>query len=245
MYDAGNGNNLFLRGHFKTAPARAFWLGLISAVAAVPYFYYLAAKVMPLSGAVYGKSAWFLILPQVMLLFLLCFLCSLGGYLFFRRQKLPGFGSLSRLAKDIPILAACGLVLTGASYFLFDRYFFTLSPVSYPENFFYIMAVVIKAAFTEEIILRWGITTLAIALVKNRKWGVILASGAASLLTFKYFKFIQIEINWSYIFIVRFGLTFLFNLILGYLFVTRGLFHSMGLKFFMGARYIAALALLH
>ncbi|MEA3506060.1 MAG: hypothetical protein U9R36_00980 [Elusimicrobiota bacterium] len=197
---------------------------------------------MPPGAVSPGRGPWAVIVPQLFLLFLLTFICALGGYLFYKRQNLPGFGNPEELLKDIPLLAVVGLILAAISYILFDRYFVHLSPQSYPRNIFYILAVALKAALTEEIILRWSITTLAVALLKSKKWGVVFSSAIALLFTFKYFNFIEIKISWSYIFIVQVTLTFLSNLILGYLFVTKGLFHSMALKFFLGVRYLMVFA---
>jgi hypothetical protein len=223
--------------------ARSLLLSLISTLAAAPYFYYLTVKVMPSGAIPAGRGPWAVIVPHLLLLFLLTFFCALAGYLFYARHDLPGFGSGKNLVKDMPLLAAAGLVLAAMTYILFDRYFVHLSPQSYPRNNFYIIAVALKAALTEEIILRWGITTLAVALLKSKKWGVALSSIIAVLFTFKYFNFIEIKISWSYIFIAQVTLTLLSNLVLGYLFVTRGLIHSMVLKFLLGLRYLMVIVL--
>jgi hypothetical protein len=124
------------------------------------------------------------------------------------------------------------------SYFLFDRYFFEISPLSYPKEVLYLISLPFKGAFSEEIILRLCLVTLSVGLLKSKGAGVVLVSTLASLFTIKYFHFFGIEFGFNYLFITQVLLSFSANLFLGYIFVTRGLLYSMALKFLFGIKYV-------
>ena len=124
------------------------------------------------------------------------------------------------------------------SYFLFDRYFFEVSPLSYPKDVLYLVSLPFKGAFTDEVILRLCLVTLSVGLLKRKGAGVVLASAVASFFTIKYFIFMGISCGLNYLFIVQLILSFAANLLLGYLFVTRGLLYAMALKFLFGMKQV-------
>ena len=99
------------------------------------------------------------------------------------------------------------------------------------------MSIPLKDAFTEEVILRLCMVTLGVGLLKSKRGGVILVSAVAPLLTIKYFHFVGIEVGLNYLFITQLLLSFVANLVLGYLFVTHGLLYAMALKFVFGMKY--------
>ena len=127
------------------------------------------------------------------------------------------------------------------SYFLFDRFFFKLSPASYPKNLLYLVSFPLKAAFTEEVILRFSLVTIGMGIFRSKVAGVVLSSVIAALFTLKYFQVVGIGIRLDYLIVTPLLLSFFANLILGYLFVSRGLLYSMALNFLFGMKYAVVL----
>jgi len=212
-------------------------LAVLSTIFTIPYFHYLIYSVplkgrLPLSLGLRG-----FLFTELLILFIICLLSSMVGFSFSKRLDLPGFGNLRRFPQSIPILLVVGAVMAGLSCFLFDRYFFEISPSSYPKDPLYLISYPFKGAFTEEIILRFCLVTLGVGILRNRTASVILVSALASTFTIKYFYFIGIGFGLNYLFITQLLLSFLANLILGYLFVTRGLLYAMALKFLFGIKY--------
>jgi hypothetical protein len=95
-----------------------------------------------------------------------------------------------------------------------------------------------KRAFTDEIILRFCLVTIAVGLFKSKSAGVILVSAFAAIATVKYFLFIGLPVGLNTIFLTQLFIGFLANLLLGYLFVARGLLYSMSLGFVFGMKYM-------
>ena len=212
-------------------------LAICSTVFAVPYFHhlvFLSPRMAPLALRLGLRG--FLVM-ELSLLFILCLLCATVGFSFSERRQLPGLGDKTGLIESFPRILLLGAVMTALSYLLFDRFFYRLSPASYPDNLLYLASFPFKAAFTEEVILRAGLVTIAVGIVRNKMAGVVLASAAAALFTLKYFQFIGMGFRLNYIFVTHMILSFLANLVLGYLFVTRGLLYSMALNFLLGMRY--------
>ncbi len=212
-------------------------LAVCSTAFALPYFHYLVFVVQGVESYSTALHPWKLLLAQLLLLFILCLLSALIGLSFYKRFELPGFGDPRNFTDSLPLLFALGAVMMALSYFLFDRYFFELSPVSYPKGWLYLISMPFKGAFTEEVILRLCLVTLCVGFLKNKSAGIVLASAVASLFTIKYFHFVGVPFGLNYLSITQMLLSFLANLILAYLFVTRGLIYSMALKFVFGIKY--------
>jgi hypothetical protein len=214
-------------------------LAILATLFTLPYFHYLIFSVPDEGRFLKGINPWDLLLTQLFLLFIVCFLSATVGFSFSKRFALPGFGDPRRFIPSIPFLLMVGGGMIGASYLLFDRYFLEVSPVSYPKDALYLISLPLKGAFTDEIILRLCLVTLGVGLLKRRGAGVILVSALAPLFSMKYFHFIGMESGLNYLFITHFLLSFLANLLLGYLFVAHGLLYSMALRFLFGMKYLA------
>lgn len=223
---------------FHRVIINAVVLASVATMLTIPYFHYLIKTIIRgnLSGTISGSS-YFLIF-QLSLLFVICLLSAVVGFTFGKRYILPGFGVFRSYIQDLPWLIAAGTGLLIISFVFFDRYFFNLSPGSYPKEYFYLMAIPFKGAVAEELILRFGLVTIGVGICKNRFAAVVLVSVFATLLSIRYFTFIGMDIAFSYIFIVQVILTLLVNCILGYLFVTRGLVYAMTIKFVLGFKYL-------
>lgn len=216
---------------------RSLLLSLIATIVTVPYFYYLLSVVAEKGGVIYAPDPWLLSM-ELLLTFILLFLCAIIGLSFFSRLGLPGFGETKNLLSALPILLTIGAVMIALSYFLFDRYFIGISPHSYPDRVIYLITLPLKGALTDETILRLGLLTICAGLFKNKAVAVIFVSALASLFTIRYLEFMGIDFNFDYLVIIQMLLAFSSNLILGYLFVTRGFIHCMAFKFILGCKYI-------
>jgi hypothetical protein len=217
---------------------RSSALAICSTLFTLPYFHYLISVVSAQAHFPIVRTPWRLLFTELFLVFILCLLSAMVGFSFSERFELPGFGNRKYFFRSIPFILLIGLVMMVLSYFLFDRYFFKISPLSYPKDILYLISLPFKGAFTEEIILRLCLVTLSVGLLKSKGAGVVLVSALGSLFTIKYFYFFGIKFGLNYLFITQLLLSFSANLFLGYLFVTRGLLCSMALKFLFGIKYI-------
>jgi len=129
------------------------------------------------------------------------------------------------------------------SYFLFDRHFIQVAPQAYPQDPLYLLAMPLKRAFTDEIILRLGLVTISVLLFKSKPFGVIAVSVLFPFLSVKHFQFIGVAADFNYLFIISVLLSFATHLIAGYLFIVRGLLYSMMFNFILGLKFIAITSL--
>lgn len=222
---------------------QAMILTVIALLAVIPYIRYLLETAMG-RGKMGLEAASGVFVTDLLLLGILLFLCSLVGLSFSPRYHLPGLGLSKRLVHDTPLLVFGGLVLAALTFFLFDRYFYVISSGSYPTSPLMLFSLPVKGAVTDEVILRLGMLTLAVGLLKHRGAGVILIAALASLMSLRYFQFLGIPLGLNYVIVAHLVLSFLGNLVLGYLYVSRGLMHAMILKAVYGSRYLAVALLL-
>ena len=204
----------------------------------LPYFHYLIFMVPDQARSTAGLKPWGFLFAQLFLLLILCLLAAAVGLSFANKYNLPGLGDPRDLIASLPLLLALALAMITLSYFLFDRYFYEISPFSYPQNLLYLISLPFQGAFTDEIILRFCLITLFVGLFKRKSIAVVSVSALASLFTIKYFYFFGITLDLSYLFITQLTLSFSSNLILGYLFVSRGLCYSIALKFLFSMKYV-------
>jgi hypothetical protein len=210
-------------------------LAALGVIATVPYFHYLVFAAFP--APIPGADGWTLVVGELLLVLILLFLSALIGFSFAGRLDLPGLGETRAWLRGLPVLIPCGLILVAFSYFTFDRYFLLISPASFPTDPVYLLAVPFKGAFVDETVLRLGLVTIGVGLARDKAAGVIVTAAVASLFTVKYFEFIGIPFALDPLFIVHLLLSFFGNLLLGWLYVTRGLLWSMTLTFVIGLKY--------
>jgi len=215
-------------------------LAVPAAILAIPYFYFLLYDFPRQSGPDSLQNAQALLWGQTAMIFVICLLSGFAGSVFTRRLDLPGLGDIRRWKKEVPYLAAAGLALMLFIYLTFDRYFYAVSPGSYPDLSLYMVLLPLKGSFTEELILRYGLVTIAVGICRNRYGGAALVAGFATILSLEYFEFAGIPLAWNYVCIMQLILAFLANLILGAVFVTRGLLAAMTIKLMLEMRYAVA-----
>jgi hypothetical protein len=218
--------------------AKSLALAIASTLFTLPYFHYLISEIPYRQRLPQGADSIIILLTQLLLLFILTFLSAMVGFSFSNRYKLHGLGDPRALVSSLPLVVAGGAVITVLSYYFFDRFFFEISPASYPRNPLFLLSYPFKRAFTDEIILRFCLVTIAVGLFKSKSAGVILVSAFAAIATIKYFHFIGLPVGLNTIFLTQLIICFLANLLLGYLFVARGLIYSMSLGFIFGMKYM-------
>jgi len=228
-----------LTGHAKTGEValKSIIMALGSTLFAAPYFYHLLyLSTMP-ANLVSNMGVYGFLFMELFLLFILSLLCAMVGFSFSGRLGFPGFGYWSAFVKDLARLSLLGLFLIFLSIFFFDRHFYEISPSSYPRSLFYLATFPFKGAFTDEIILRLGLVTIGAGLFKSRTAGVVFGAVLALLFSIKYFQFVGINLRMTDIVLPYIFITFLVNLLLGYLYVTRGLLYAMGMDFLLKLKY--------
>ncbi len=230
-------NSLTGGAEIKEVLKKSFFFSLIATLVSIPYFQYLI-KAFPESIHMAAEDLTGILALQLFLLFFLCFICSFTGFILSKKHNLPGMGTFKGLKKFLPVLIPVGVSAAVFSYFIFDRYMLYISPRSYPDGVFYIIFFLLKNAIAEELILRLGILTLCIGLFKNKTAGIIITSFIAVLFSFSYLDFIGLTFGLNYILISGVIVTFIINLILGYVFVKRGLISSAFLRLVLGIKYI-------
>jgi len=204
----------------------------------VPYFIFLTESVIRALN--FGNKFQFgsLFFSQLFLLFIACLLSALAGFSFSQRLELPGFGDWAAFVRSFWNLFALALTMVVLSYFIFDRHLIKLAPQFYPQELLYLLALPLKRAFTDEIILRLGLVTISVLLFKSKLFGVIAVSALFPFLSVKYFQFIGVVPDFNYLFIISVLLSFATHLIAGYLFIVRGLLYSMMFNFILGLKFI-------
>lgn len=222
----------------RRVATKSLVLALSSILFTLPYFHYLICEVSHPYRFLPSFNSTSLLLSQLMLLFILTFLSAMVGFSFSARYQLQGLGDPRGLLSSLPVVLVSGGLMIMLSYFLFDRYFREISPVSYPTNLVFLLSYPFKKAFTDEIIIRFCLITIVVGLLKSKTAGVVIVSLFATIATIKYFHFIGLKVGIDPIFINQFLIGFLANLFLGYLFVARGLLYSMCLGFLFGLKYL-------
>ncbi len=226
----------------RSVGIRSVLLGLAATLAALPYFYSLLSGPLDTPAGISRPALWEVLAGQAVLLFLVCFLSAMVGLAFAPRQGLPGWGDPSRLRKEL-----CGLALLGAgmavvSYVGFDRWFYPMAPFAYPETLLQALSLPFKGALTEEVILRLCMVTLAVGILKRPWAGIALVSVLAPFLSIKYFRFMGIGLP-ADLLAMQWLLSFGANLLLGIVFVQRGLLFCMVVKFVYHLKYVLILVL--
>jgi len=219
------------------ASIKSCGLAALATLLTIPWFHYLLFHVpthVPLRTIANPHD---LLYAQSALLFVICLMSAMVGYGLMRRFELPGFGRIDAWLGSLPTLLAIGLLLLLVSQWVFDGDSYRISPAAGPDKLFYLLAIPLNAAITDEMILRFGFVTIAVGLCRNKLRGVVLAALFAVMLTEKYFTYIGVYAGLDYVTASRFVFSFFINFLLGYLFVTRGLLSSMTVNLVLGLRY--------
>lgn len=156
----------------QQARAAVLLAGLVMLTALPMLFYqlqYLPDLIfteIPNSAALYQLAV-----KQSVVVFALAFLCSLVGFLYAQRLELPGFGALQDIRYWLPLGFGVGLICTPVAYFAIDRELIQILPELYPEFVLPAVAKMVGTAFTQEVVLRFGLLTICVYFLR---WGNIL-----------------------------------------------------------------------
>jgi hypothetical protein len=139
-----------------------------------------------------SREIFYLSLAQAFIVFSLAVLCSLVGFLYSDRLRLPGFGHFNDLFIWLPGGLAVGTFLTPFSYLLFDREMLRLTPGIYPNSWEWAVATVVGGAVAQEVIVRFGLLTIGVYLLQwigyhRHPWpaiAVISTGGAGGVILF-------------------------------------------------------------
>lgn len=230
---------------FRTVLFHAFILSLICTLFTIPSFHHMLVESMQSDPAPVFKYDYRLVLMmELFMLFFTCFLSSVSGFSLRQKYDLPEIWDYGHLKKWFPVLILTGIGMGGMTFFLFDRHFYFISPESYPSSPLYVISRPFKLAFTNEVILRFGLVTILVGLFKNKIVAVTLVSLFASFLTMKYFRFMGIDYPYNDFFQIQFFISFTANFLLGLCYIKLGLFYSMALHFLFGWRLLFVVLIL-
>ena len=229
----------------RAVVTKSFLLAFAGTLFTIPYFhYYLGVVVWRGDGPSMAQYPWLFLIVQLIILFFLLFLSSMIGLTFSKRYSLPGFGDFRKFLKSIPLLIIAGGVMIAISFIFFDRFYYELSPQSYPVDILYLISFPFKSALADQIIVLLGLTTIAVGLLRSKGAGVVLVSALSAFFIIKYNHFVGISPEFEYLFVCQLLVAFISNLIFGYFYVKHGLYYAMGLKFVFGLKYFVVMVLL-
>lgn len=212
-------------------------LAICSTLSAIPYFYhliFLAPIANPFLLSLGLRGSLFV---KLLILFILSLLSAIVGFSYSEKRGLAGFGDKISFIRSIPLLLLLGAIMIALSYLLFDRFFFEISPASYPKDLLFLISFPFKGAFTEELILRFSLVTIVVGIFRSKVTGIVIASAIATLFTLEYLRIVGISFRLNYLIFASLLLSFSTNLILGFLFAYRGLLYAMALNFLLGMKY--------
>ena len=142
------------------------------------------------------------------------------------------------MKKDIKWLVGVGIFFAVLSYPLFDRVLLQLLPEMYPDSPLWALGYVIKTPLFDEIIFRFGFLTLIHRLLRNRPAAIVLSSIICVMGAVRMFSFLGIEFGFNLLTILSMIARVGSGLILGYLYVRKGLLHTMTLQAIIELRLV-------
>lgn len=231
---------------------RSVWLALIGTAGSLPYVYHsyfnrFASYVEDRTSEVdfswmlsvitgLDMPVYQLMVKDVVLIFLACLLCCMCGVAWARSRGLPGLGSVRDFRGNILFIGGWALVFDLVLFLVMDRPLSVRMPHLYPSTAAGVMVFMLMAACFEEIVFRYGFLTLLYRLWPNRHAAVFLSSLLYALAVYKTFTFLKLDCGLNYLTALAFGTRFLSGLILGYIYVLRGLYPVMLFKLLVCAR---------
>ena len=216
---------------------RSLVFAACSTLSAIPYLYHLIFLTPIENPFLLSLGLGGSLFSGLLILITLSLLSAIVGFSYSEKRGLAGFGDKTGFIRYIPLLLLLGANMSALSYLLFDRFFFKISPASYPKDLIFLVSFPFKGAFTEELILRFSLVTIMVGIFRHKVTGIVIASAIATLFTLKYLQIVGISFRLNYLIVASLLVSFSTNLVLGYLFAYRGLLYSMGLNFLMGIKH--------
>jgi hypothetical protein len=149
----------------------AVFLAAVTMAASFPMFLY---QFQHMAGSTFAHSPardriYYLAMTQSIIVFALAFLCSLVGFLYSERLRLPGFGKAAHFLPWISVGLGVGILFTPVCYFLIDRNIYHLIPEAFPSLWAWAVANMVGGVIAQEVIARFGLLTIGIYLLDT--WG--------------------------------------------------------------------------
>ncbi|GEM_PF-2318650 len=223
-------------------------LGIVTALAAFPYLFHqsMGAWSAPIArdwGV--GGEAGTIFAFEFSLLLGVIFMCSIIGVFLSERYNLPGFGK-ARDAYQIAYRYGAPALLFGlvVGWLLHDRTFYQVVPAEtgidlYPRNVLWSVALLLNVSVMKEMVFRFGVLTLAAGLFRGRRpilavvlTAVFAASFSVRELLFVDYARLDAQVWYCVIW------SFISNIILGMVFVRKGLLSSMSLRACVDMRFV-------
>lgn len=237
-----------MKNHIRNA----LLLGAVTMFLSLPMFHY---QFRHLTGEVFRgqptvEMAWRLALSQSFMVFCLAFMSSLIGFIYAEKLRLPGLGKAADIRVWLPGGLAAGLIFTPISYILLDREVIRLIPGIHPSSLSWTLPVMLAGAFCQEVIIRFGLLTIALYLwnrwtEKGRPWPAIaLISAFGATGSWLLISRLGIAGGLSHSQIMTMVvLSFLTQWILGEVYVKKGLSASICVHLGLSAKYLVFTAL--
>lgn len=223
-------------------------IGIAAVLAAFPYTYIQSHG----SWAVPIARDWGESVPpglvfafQFSLLTTIALISAFTGSLLHDRYKLPGLGEPREAYRTFikwgGWAAVAGIFL---GWFLHDRFFYAVVPAKtgiymYPKDIFTSATLVVQTVFTKEVIFRFGLLTLAVGLFrgKHNTLAVILTALFAPALSLRQLLFVDYAFfDFHTVSTLIWSLSL--NLLVGFIYVKKGLFSTMTVRMCVDLRYL-------
>jgi len=179
-----------------------------------------------------------LALGQSIIVFGAAFLCSLVGFMYAKRLKLPGFGKLSDVKFWLPVGLMAGLVFAPVSYFMIDKKLLAMMPDLLPSPWYQALGWMAGSTLGQEVIARFGLMTIGVYLLdwvgfSGRPWpAIVVVSVFGALSSFIFLQRLGIINIMGPVFLATsVGFSFLFQALLSWVYIKKGLVASMCLHF--------------
>ena len=223
-------------------------MGIVASAASFPYLFYQSMGPWSASIArdwgVTGEAGTIFVF-QFTLLAAVVFICSITGVFLAERYNLPGFGK-PRDVYNIVYRYGAPTLLFGmiAGWLLHDHTFFKVVPLDtgiylYPRKILWSATLLLHNSGANELVFRFGVLTLAAGLFrgKHHYLAVFLTSFFITVLSIRELHFVDYArmdarvwccVIWS----------LLSNVMLGVVYVRKGLWAAMSLRACLDARFL-------
>lgn len=214
-------------------------LSQICVIASLPYYYYMYFIGMReiILKTFLPKHLPYLMIFDVWYVFIVTFLCGLCGFAWSKKYGLCGFGSFLDFKKHWLKLLIIGGLIGVISYYFFDKPFRSMAPSYYPTNPLWALIIPINSAFFQETI-RFGMISLVQRLVKNAHFANCSIAFFFAIVGIKSFIFVGLNFNWSVLSINCFIFTVLLNIVLGYIFIKKGLISTIFVHLVVNLKFL-------
>ncbi|HAV42628.1 TPA: hypothetical protein DCX15_01235 [bacterium] len=182
------------------------------------------------------------VLPGVMLLhvwqiLIVSFMCAAFGLAWSKKYGLRGIGDPKEVKRNLWKFLLVGILVATTSYLLFDRTLSIKAPSLYPSNPLWILSISLKASFFNEIV-RFGMMALVARLTRNIHVANIVVSGFLVYIGIRSFRLVGLGFDWDHFSLLCVGYSFIFNLLMGYLYARFGIISTMLIQFLIGLRLL-------